>query len=55
VFERDRHFFLGAFYAGHLLLAASVMVFVAGLLMPVLDSRNESDGVARNQAARAAR
>ena len=49
------YFFLGAFYAGHLLLAASVMVFVAGLVMPALDCGNESVGVARNQAERALR
>jgi hypothetical protein len=28
------YIFLGPFYAGHLLLAASAMVFVAGLIMP---------------------
>jgi hypothetical protein len=28
------YLFLGPFYAGHLLMAASVMVVVAGLLMP---------------------
>jgi hypothetical protein len=34
--------FLGPFYPGHMLLAASAMVFVAGVLMPAAISTNES-------------
>jgi hypothetical protein len=33
--------FLGSFYAGHMLLAASAMVFVAGLLMPAAVRANQ--------------
>jgi hypothetical protein len=33
--------FLGPFYAGHLLLAASAMVFAAGVLMPASIGANE--------------
>jgi peptidoglycan/LPS O-acetylase OafA/YrhL len=49
------YFFLGPFYPGHLLLVASVMVFVAGLVMPARDSGSEPVGAARNSAARASR
>lgn len=35
------YIFLGPFYAGHLLLAASAMVFVAGLIMPATWSGNQ--------------
>jgi hypothetical protein len=33
--------FLGPFYAGHMLLAASAMVFAAGMIMPASSGTNE--------------
>jgi hypothetical protein len=39
------YLFLGPFYAGHLLLAASAMVFVAGLIMPAIRAENHFVGL----------
>jgi hypothetical protein len=43
------YLFLGPFYAAHLLLAASAMVFAAGLIMPAI--RTESQFIAFTESA----
>jgi hypothetical protein len=47
--------FLGPFYAGHMLLAASAMVFVAGLITPASNGANEFVRLAESATHGAAR